>query len=156
MATANSISEVVPETDAARARLLVFVAPMAADKLQSVLASLSTSFLAEELLIATPDGITLESYPTLQIVPVAASNTAWALTATDFINVHQLAQKHGLIPHAYRNIVSGRFGDAIFKTTYDNITSTVKARQHGFADCIDTEDMYLDLLRELRDSRVIP
>ena len=94
MATANSISEVVPETDAARARLLVFVAPMAADKLQSVLASLSTSFLAEKLLIATPDGITLESYPTLQIVPVAASNTAWALTATDFINVHQLAQKH--------------------------------------------------------------
>jgi nucleoside-diphosphate-sugar epimerase len=68
----------------------------------------------------------------------------------------QLAQKHGLIPHAYRNIVSWRFGDAIFKTTYDNITSTVKARQHGFADCIDTEDMYLDLLRELRDSRVIP
>jgi hypothetical protein len=65
-------------------------------------------------------------------------------------------QQHGLRPYAYQDIVSWKFGDAIFKTTYDNITSTIKARKHGFADCIDTEEMYLELLQQLRDARVIP
>lgn len=68
----------------------------------------------------------------------------------------QLVREHGLQPHAYKDIVSWRFGDAILKTTYDNITSTIKARKHGFIDCIDTEEMYLELLQELRDMRVIP
>jgi nucleoside-diphosphate-sugar epimerase len=68
----------------------------------------------------------------------------------------ELVQQHGLRPYAYQDIVSWKFGDAIFKTTYDNITSTIKARKHGFADCIDTEEMYLELLQQLRDARVIP
>lgn len=68
----------------------------------------------------------------------------------------ELVQVHGLRPYAYRDIVSWKFGDAIFKTTYDNITSTIKARKHGFADCIDTEEMYLEMLTELRENRYIP
>ncbi len=68
----------------------------------------------------------------------------------------ELVATHSLRPYAYRDIVSWKFGDAIFKTCYDNITSTIKARRHGFTDCIDTEDMYLELLHELRASRVIP
>ncbi len=68
----------------------------------------------------------------------------------------ELVATHSLRPYAYRDIVSWKFGDAIFKTCYDNITSTIKARRHGFTDCIDTEDMYLELLHELRVSRVIP
>jgi glucosylglycerate synthase len=121
MATANSISEVTPTTDAARARLLVFVAPMAADKLQSVLASLSTSFLPDELLVATPDGITSESYPALRIVPVAASNTAWTLTATDFINVHQLAQKH----EVQAILMLGQEADSLSSTSIAELASAV-------------------------------
>jgi hypothetical protein len=121
MATANSISEVTPETDAARARLLVFVAPMAADKLQSVLASLSASFLPDELLIATPDGITSESYPALHIVPVPASNTTWTLTATDFINVHQLAQKH----EVQAILMLGQEADSLSSTSIAELASAV-------------------------------
>jgi nucleoside-diphosphate-sugar epimerase len=68
----------------------------------------------------------------------------------------ELVQLHGLLPYRYQDIVSWKFGDAIFKTTYDNITSTIKARKHGFADCIDTEEMYLELLQQLRDARIIP
>lgn len=68
----------------------------------------------------------------------------------------ELVRENGLHPYSYRDIVSWRFGDAIFKTCYDNITSTIKARKHGFADCIDTEDMYLELLQQLRDQRIIP
>jgi nucleoside-diphosphate-sugar epimerase len=68
----------------------------------------------------------------------------------------ELVQLHGLRPYAYQDIVSWKFGDAIFKTTYDNISSTIKARKDGFADCIDTEEMYLELLQELRDEKIIP
>lgn len=68
----------------------------------------------------------------------------------------ELVAAHSLRPYAYRDIVSWKFGDAILKTCYDNITSTIKARRHGFVDCIDTEEMYLELLQKLRESRVIP
>jgi nucleoside-diphosphate-sugar epimerase len=68
----------------------------------------------------------------------------------------ELVREHELKPYSYKDIVSWRFGDAIFKTTYDNISSTIKARQHGFPDCIDTGDMYLELLQHLRDECIIP
>lgn len=68
----------------------------------------------------------------------------------------QLVQKHGLRKYAYEEIVSWKFGDMIFKSTFDNITSTIKARKHGFHDCIDTEEMYLEMLAELREDRYIP
>ncbi|MFD1557476.1 SDR family oxidoreductase [Paraburkholderia silviterrae] len=67
-----------------------------------------------------------------------------------------LVKQHGLRNYAYEQIVSWKFGDAIFKTTFDNITSTIKARKHGFADCIDSEEMYLEMLTELRSNRYIP
>jgi len=68
----------------------------------------------------------------------------------------EIVRRHGLRPYRYEQIVSWAFGDAILKTPYDNITSTIKARRHGFADCIDTADMFVELLAELRDFGVIP
>jgi hypothetical protein len=69
---------------------------------------------------------------------------------------NELVKQHGLHKYAYEDIVSWKFGDAIFKTTFDNISSTIKARKHGFADCIDTEEMYLEMLTELRENHYIP
>jgi nucleoside-diphosphate-sugar epimerase len=63
---------------------------------------------------------------------------------------------HGLRSHTYEEIVSWRFGDLIFKSTFDNITSTIKARQHGFVHCIDSEKMFIEMLTELRQQRFIP
>ncbi|MCK1968554.1 SDR family oxidoreductase [Franconibacter sp. IITDAS19] len=68
----------------------------------------------------------------------------------------QLTRTHGLQPYPYEKVVSWRFGDFILKTTFDNITSTIKARQHGFADCIDSEEMFIDRLQALREQRYIP
>lgn len=39
---------------------------------------------------------------------------------------------------------------------FDNIISKIKARRHGFAGCIDSEDMYPEMLMELREQRYIP
>jgi nucleoside-diphosphate-sugar epimerase len=69
---------------------------------------------------------------------------------------NQLVKQHGLRPYAYEEIVSWKFGDLIFKSTFDNITSTIKARKHGFHDCIDSEEMYLEMLADLRQQRYIP
>jgi hypothetical protein len=34
--------------------------------------------------------------------------------------------------------------------------STIKIRQAGFAECIDTEDMFRDLFRSLAAKRILP
>lgn len=67
-----------------------------------------------------------------------------------------LVKEHGLIPYKLNEIAAWEFGDVIFKTCYDNVTSTIKARRNGFHDCIDTEDMFIELLSDLRARRVIP
>lgn len=68
----------------------------------------------------------------------------------------ELVRLHGLAPYRYSEIASWAFGDAILKTPYDNITSTIKARRDGFTPCIDTEDMFKQHFQTLIDMRVIP
>ena len=61
-----------------------------------------------------------------------------------------------LAPTPFGDLVGWAFGDFLFRSDFDNVTSTVKARQHGFADCLDTEDRFLELFDELAAHRVIP
>jgi nucleoside-diphosphate-sugar epimerase len=68
----------------------------------------------------------------------------------------RIVERHGLRPYAYDQIVAWEFGDAVFASEFDNITSTIKARRFGFGDCIDTEDMFLELFDELQRSRILP
>lgn len=65
-------------------------------------------------------------------------------------------EQHGLQPYSYSDIVSWGFGDAIFGSDYDNITSTIKCRSYGFNEFIDSEMMWLEILGELRSQRIIP
>ena len=36
------------------------------------------------------------------------------------------------------------------------VNSTIAARQAGFADCVDTADMFVALLHRLADQRLVP
>jgi nucleoside-diphosphate-sugar epimerase len=36
------------------------------------------------------------------------------------------------------------------------INSTIQARQHGFNECLDSEDMFRDIFRRLREQRLLP
>lgn len=72
-----------------------------------------------------------------------------------------IVQKHGLVPHTYSEIVSSwQFMDYLLRygKTYPHhsIVSTIKARQHGFHDCVDTEDMFRSIFQELQDARILP
>ena len=64
--------------------------------------------------------------------------------------------KYQLQPIPYEQVASWAFGDFIFNSGFDNITSTIKARRAGFQDCIDTEDMFRVFFAELRAQGVIP
>jgi hypothetical protein len=68
----------------------------------------------------------------------------------------RMTEKHGLRHAAYDTLVSWPFGDFIFNSGFDNISSTIKARRAGFQACIDTEDMFTTFFDRLRSQRVIP
>jgi nucleoside-diphosphate-sugar epimerase len=68
----------------------------------------------------------------------------------------RMVTKHSLVPTPYRDLAGWSFGDFLFRSGFDNVTSTIKARQHGFADCLDTEDRFIDLFDELAANKVIP
>jgi len=68
----------------------------------------------------------------------------------------EMTRKYHLQPTPYEQVVRWQFGDFIFHSGFDNITSTIKARRAGFHDCIDTEDMFRLFFDDLRQQRVIP
>lgn len=67
-----------------------------------------------------------------------------------------MTQRYGLAPIPYEQVASWPFGDFIFASGFDNISSTIKARQAGFHACIDTQDMFAQQFAQLRADRVIP
>ncbi len=68
----------------------------------------------------------------------------------------KMTEKYGLKSIPFDHLVSWPFGDFIFNSAFDNISSTIKARRHGFDDCIDTEDMFTGFFADLRKRRIIP
>ncbi|MFN3231886.1 MAG: SDR family oxidoreductase [Alphaproteobacteria bacterium] len=74
-----------------------------------------------------------------------------------------IVEKYGLKPYGLRELVGDSFIylDATMSTGRDRaappaIVSTIKARQFGFHDCIDTEDMFAYWFNRLRAMNVLP
>ncbi|HYF08554.1 MAG TPA: hypothetical protein VD970_13095, partial [Acetobacteraceae bacterium] len=72
----------------------------------------------------------------------------------------RVVQRYGLKPYAFEEIVpSWQFADFVFghgARPNPHHMSTIKIRQFGFADCVDTEDMFIELLAELQRRRILP
>jgi nucleoside-diphosphate-sugar epimerase len=72
----------------------------------------------------------------------------------------RVVHKHGLVPTAYKDIVpSWQFADFLLgygQRPNSHHMSTIKLRQAGFAECIDSEDMFVELLMELQRRRLLP
>jgi hypothetical protein len=49
----------------------------------------------------------------------------------------EIATKYRLLDTPYEELVSWSFADFIFNSGFDNVSSTIKARKAGFAECID-------------------
>jgi hypothetical protein len=80
----------------------------------------------------------------------------WPFTWRTRAHWEEMTRKHDLRNIPYGQVVRWQFGDFIFNSGFDNITSTIKARRAGFHDCIDTEDMFRLFFDDLRQQRVIP
>jgi hypothetical protein len=71
-----------------------------------------------------------------------------------------IVKKYDLVPYKYGEIVpSWQFADFLLgygQRPNAHHMSTIKIRQHGFNDCIDTEAMFAELLGELQRRRILP
>ena len=72
----------------------------------------------------------------------------------------RIVARHQLAPHSMEQLIgaSWQFADAVFgyhggQTT---LLSTIKARQFGFADCIDTAAMFREHFAALQAQQVLP
>jgi hypothetical protein len=67
-----------------------------------------------------------------------------------------IVRKHGLQPIPYKQLVSWGYGDFAFRQDFDNVSSTIKVRQAGFHDCIDSETMFSHFFEKPAEIRVLP
>ena len=68
----------------------------------------------------------------------------------------RLVAEYGLQDIAYDQIVLWNYGDYVFSTGYDIVSSTMKAREYGFGESMNTKSMFLRCFDELRDNKIIP
>ena len=68
----------------------------------------------------------------------------------------RMTEKYGLKPFDWAQLVGWPFADYVFGSDWDVMTSTTKARQFGFHDVVDTEEMFCRLLRRFREERIVP
>ncbi|MBM3489616.1 MAG: SDR family oxidoreductase [Alphaproteobacteria bacterium] len=68
----------------------------------------------------------------------------------------RMVAQHGLKPYRLSELANGAFGDWLYSTDYDIMSSMTKLRQAGWTGVVDSEEMYLRLLGELRRDRIIP
>jgi hypothetical protein len=98
MATSDTISEISTVSTQPGAELLVVLAATTPDQLERVLANLTAAFPNEGLLVASPeansDALPTDAYPSLRLVTIPATSTSWTLTAADFVNAYQVAEKN--------------------------------------------------------------
>lgn len=64
--------------------------------------------------------------------------------------------RHGLCHTPYEQVSSWGFADFVFSWDYDFFADGSKARRFGFYEFVDTEKMFADIFRSLREKRIIP
>ncbi len=68
----------------------------------------------------------------------------------------RIVAEHGLQPLRLAQLANWRFGDFLFAAGWDDMSSTVKLREHGFHDTVSTEGSLFGHLRRMRAERLIP
>jgi nucleoside-diphosphate-sugar epimerase len=67
-----------------------------------------------------------------------------------------IVNKHRLLDYSFKDAAAWPFGEAIFNIEYDVMSDTTKARQFGFHEVIETEEMLLRLFRKFQEMRFMP
>jgi nucleoside-diphosphate-sugar epimerase len=64
--------------------------------------------------------------------------------------------RHGLQDYGLSDLANWEFANWLYGCEYDIMSSTTKLRQAGWDRVVDSRSMYLRLLEELRENRIIP
>jgi hypothetical protein len=78
-------------------QILAILPALEPGQLTQTVNNLAQAFPGQEILAATPDSAAIDPIPGVSLIeftPSVPSNTAWTLTAADFLNAHELAQQH--------------------------------------------------------------
>lgn len=94
MATADSISDLTGPPARTGFALLVVLVSLPQEQVEALIARLAGLFSPEELLIATQNGFAPETWSGMNVISAPTTNSAWTLTAADFVSAYELAQKH--------------------------------------------------------------
>jgi nucleoside-diphosphate-sugar epimerase len=67
-----------------------------------------------------------------------------------------MTAKYLLQPFAYEQLVAWPFADYVFGCDWDVMSDVTKSRRFGFHDVVDSEEMFVRLLRQFRAERIVP
>lgn len=67
-----------------------------------------------------------------------------------------MTEKYGLRPYDFDQLVAWPFADYVFGCDWDVMSDLTKSRRFGFHDVVDSEEMFVRLLREFRTQRIVP
>ena len=129
MATANTVSNAQTTATAVRADLLIFVAPMPPEQLESIFEHLAAEFQGEELLVATPNDATGTTHPELRVVPVQATNAVWPIGAVDYVNAVHVAREN----EAKTILMLGPGADSLSPAALRGLVNSISESKSDFA-----------------------
>ena len=67
-----------------------------------------------------------------------------------------MSNRHQLKRIPYADLVAWPFADYVFGADWDIMSDVTKSRLHGFHDVVDSEAMFVRLLRRFREERIVP
>jgi nucleoside-diphosphate-sugar epimerase len=88
--------------------------------------------------------------------PVEDATTLASFMAGKDAQWDAVVARHGLLPRPLSQAGVWSYADFNFRRGYDVMSSTIALRQAGFAECMDTERMFLDHLQRFREQRALP
>ena len=67
-----------------------------------------------------------------------------------------VTEKYRLRPFPYDQLVAWPFADYVFGCDWDVMSDVTKSRSFGFHDVVDSEEMFVRLMRRFRAERIVP
>jgi hypothetical protein len=68
----------------------------------------------------------------------------------------KITDKYKLKRVHYTDLVAWPFADYVFSADWDIMSDVTKSRLYGFHDVVDSEAMFVRLLRRFREERIVP
>jgi len=68
----------------------------------------------------------------------------------------KMTTKYGLKSVLYTDLVAWPFADYVFGADWDIMSDVTKSRLYGFQEAVDSEAMFMRLLRRFREERIVP